>query len=146
VSQIPTHELVSSWCPDCYKIATDAEPRTVEIRYTGPAPLASLVAQSLAADGLDVDWRRPEERRDLESMAAEVAVTLTATGTTAAVRAAIAEGPETVERARPHRGTGTKGRDAGLRHRALAQQRIFRDVAATAVAPWRIPRWPQCAG
>jgi thiol-disulfide isomerase/thioredoxin len=91
VSQIPTHELVSSWCPDCYKIATDAEPRTVEIRYTGPAPLASLVAQSLAADGLDVDWRRPEERRDLESMAAEVAVTLTATGTTAAVRAAIAE-------------------------------------------------------
>jgi hypothetical protein len=91
VSQIPTRELASSWCPDCYKIATDAEPRTVEIQYTGPAPLASLVAQSLAAYGLDVDWRRPDERLDLESMAAEVAVTLTATGTTAAVRAAIAE-------------------------------------------------------
>jgi thiol-disulfide isomerase/thioredoxin len=91
VSQIPTQDLASSWCPDCYEIATDAEPRTVVIQYTGPAPLASLVAQSLAADGLDVDWTRPEERRHLESMAAEVAVTLTATGTTAAVRAAIAE-------------------------------------------------------
>jgi hypothetical protein len=82
VSQIPTQDLASSWCPDCYEIATDAEPRTVVIQYTGPA---------LAADGLDVDWTRPEERRHLESMAAEVAVTLTATGTTAAVRAALAE-------------------------------------------------------
>src|SRR4026209_1750582 len=51
VSQIPTRELASAWRPDCYKIATDAEPRTVEIQYTGPAPLASLVAQSLAAYG-----------------------------------------------------------------------------------------------
>jgi hypothetical protein len=117
VSQIPTHALASSWCPGCYEIATDAEPRTVEIQYTGPASLASLVAQSLAAYGLDVDWTQPEERRDLESMAAEVAVTLTATGTTAAVRAAIEEVRKRLSgRGRivaPEPGAETRDGDAG---------------------------------
>lgn len=117
VSQIPTYELASSWCPECYEIATDAELRTVKIQYVGPASLASLVAQSLAADGLDVDWTRPEERRDLESMAAEVAVTLTATGTTAAVRAAIAEARKRLSgRGRivaPEHGDQTPDGDAG---------------------------------
>jgi len=59
------------------------------ITYTGSAPLASLVAQTLTNAGLDVSWDPPYERRDVQTMAEAVAVYYFCKGTDAAVKAAV---------------------------------------------------------
>ena len=76
--------------------------QTCEIVYTGPTPLASLVAQILREQGLEVvSWTPPEEQRGLETVVDAVTVVYVVRGIDAAVRAAIAKARERL------RGRGT---------------------------------------
>jgi hypothetical protein len=60
-----------------------------QISYTGPAPFASAVAQTLNEAGLAVSWTRPDERRDAQAMLEAVTVYYICKGTDAAVKAAV---------------------------------------------------------
>lgn len=69
--------------------------RTYRIRYTGPAPFASAVAQTLRGEGLAVSWMPPEEQRGLgDTVLDAVTVTYIVKGVDAVVHAAVAKARE----------------------------------------------------
>jgi hypothetical protein len=68
--------------------------RTYRILYTGTAPFAGWVAQTLREEGLDVSWTPVEERGTVSDVVENVTVALIVTGTTAAVDAAVAKARE----------------------------------------------------
>jgi hypothetical protein len=68
--------------------------RTYRILYTGTAPFAGWVAQTLREEGLDVSWTPVEERGTVSDVVEDVTVALIVTGTTAAVDAAVAKARE----------------------------------------------------
>jgi hypothetical protein len=68
--------------------------RTYRILYTGTAPFAGWVAQTLREEGLDVSWTPVEERGTVSDAVEDVTVALIVTGTTAAVDAAVAKARE----------------------------------------------------
>lgn len=70
--------------------------QTHRILYTGTAPFAGWVAQTLREEGLDVSWTPVEERGTASDVVENVTVALIVTGTTAAVDAAIAKARELV--------------------------------------------------
>jgi hypothetical protein len=75
------------------------ETQTYRILYTGTAPFAGWVAQTLREEGLDVSWTPPIEERGVVSDVVEnVTVTLIVNGTTAAVLAAVAKARERLGR------------------------------------------------
>jgi hypothetical protein len=68
---------------------------TCRIRYTGPVPFASLVAQTLREEGLEVSWTRPDvEERGLGEVLDGVAVVYIVKGVDAVIRAAVAKARE----------------------------------------------------
>jgi methylmalonyl-CoA mutase cobalamin-binding subunit len=69
--------------------------QTYRIVYTGTAPFAGWVAQTLREEGLDVSWTPPvEERGAVSDVVENVTVALIVSGTTAAVRGAVAQARE----------------------------------------------------
>jgi hypothetical protein len=60
-----------------------------QISYTGPAPFASAVAQTLNEAGLAVSWTRPDERRNAQAMLEAVTVYYVCKGTDAAVKVGV---------------------------------------------------------
>jgi hypothetical protein len=68
--------------------------RTYRILYTGTAPFAGWVAQTLREEGLDVSWTPVEERGTVSDVVDNVTVALVVNGTSEAVRAAVAKARE----------------------------------------------------
>jgi hypothetical protein len=59
------------------------------ISYSGPAPFASAVAQTLTEQGLDLAWARADEQRGMEAIAEAITVYYVCKGTDATVKAAV---------------------------------------------------------
>lgn len=66
---------------------------THHLTYRGSPPFASMFASALEAEGLDVGWERPEERRSLDPAEAAqvVIVQMVVKGSAALVRAVVAK-------------------------------------------------------
>lgn len=108
---------------------------TVTIRYRGGAARVSALVQMLEEAGVHVDWEPPQEQRDLQGIAETVALSLVASGTWDAIKAAVAKfrkwAPRTevsVERSQQD-GVESEDLDAELKRRL---DELANDDAATA--------------
>lgn len=64
---------------------------THTVTYRGSAPFASMLAQMLEQEGLEVAWDRPEESRGMVDMAEGYAVAMAVHGSIVSIRAAVAK-------------------------------------------------------
>ncbi len=65
------------------------ERQTTTLRYEGNPAIASALAQMLREEGVDVEWERPYEARDLLTAMEAVAVYYFCKGSDAAIRLAV---------------------------------------------------------
>ena len=88
------------------------------ITYEGDPALVSLLVQMLEEEGVEVQWQRPEERRDVSGMAEAVVVNLAAVGVLTGIKAAVQKFRARFGRSR----VNVEGEDdmspSGGRHRA----------------------------
>lgn len=75
------------------------ETETVTIRYRGGPARAGALVQMLEEQGVHVEWEPPQERRDLQGVAETVALSLVASGTYDAIKAAVVNFRRRVPRA-----------------------------------------------
>ncbi len=61
------------------------------VTYRGSAPFASMLAQFLEQEGLDVTWERHEETRGVSDMAQNYVVAMAVAGSLVAIKSAVAK-------------------------------------------------------
>jgi hypothetical protein len=68
---------------------TETRITETRITYEGDPALVAFLVQMLEEEGVEVQWQRPEERRDVRGMAEAVVVNLVAVGVLTGIRAAV---------------------------------------------------------
>jgi hypothetical protein len=93
------------------------------IIYTGSAPFASAVAQTLTEEGLDLSWTRPDEQRGMGTMVEAVTVYYFCKATDATVKAAVDKARERLGRRGRLDLDGDDGDDSGHGRRHVPKHR-----------------------